>query len=73
MFPGLADRLKRNLRESLPYDYCRAAVVASPDRADASWIGGSILASISWFPEMCISGEEYAEYGASVVRWKCLH
>ncbi|KAJ3037017.1 Actin-1 [Rhizophlyctis rosea] len=38
-----------------------------PFGTDAAWIGGSILASLSTFPPMCIRKREYEENGASIV------
>ena len=37
----------------------------------APWIGGSMLAQLSTFPEMCINTEEYEEYGPAIVHRKC--
>ena len=42
------------------------------DRLNAAWIGGSIMASLSTFPELCISRSEYDEYGPSLVHSKCM-
>uniref|UniRef100_A0A8C6V4W9 Actin n=1 Tax=Neogobius melanostomus TaxID=47308 RepID=A0A8C6V4W9_9GOBI len=44
---------------------------APTDRKYAAWIGGSVLASLSTFPQMCISGQEYTDYGSSIVHQKC--
>ena len=41
------------------------------ERAIASWLGGSILASLGTFHEMWISKEEYEEWGCSIVNRKC--
>ena len=42
------------------------------DRLNAAWIGGSIMASLSTFPELCMSRSEYDECGPSLVHSKCL-
>lgn len=42
-------------------------MTASPDRIHSAWIGGSILGSLSTFEKMCISKEEYLEYGHEVI------
>ena len=48
--------------------------VTSPnisERAICSWLGGSILGSLSTFQDMWISKKDYEEYGAAVVNRKC--
>ena len=72
MFPGLEQRLKRELE-----CYRRSPegiivnVTAPTERAFSTWIGGSMLASLSTFQEMWIAKEEYDERGASIVHRKC--
>jgi actin-related protein len=47
-------------------------VVAPPERKYSAWIGGSILASLSTFPDIWISKAEYDESGPAIVHRKCL-
>ncbi|WP_347452173.1 hypothetical protein [Acinetobacter baumannii] len=47
-------------------------IVAPPERKYSVWIGGSILASLPTFQQMCISKQEYDESGPSIVHRKCL-
>eukprot|EP01083_Nonionella_stella_P314194 1130931_1 len=47
------------------------SVIAPPERKYSSWIGGSILTSLSTFEEMWITGAEYDEFGPSIVNKKC--
>ncbi|KAM9995487.1 hypothetical protein ACTFIY_001672 [Dictyostelium cf. discoideum] len=65
MFPGIADRLANELAELEPTK--RIEVLALPERKYSSWIGGSVLALLPTFSEMCITKEEYEEYGPSTV------
>ena len=46
-------------------------LIAPLERRDSTWIGGSILASLSTFQQMWITSEEYYEYGPSIVHRKC--
>lgn len=46
-------------------------VIATPERKYSTWIGGSILASLSNFKEMWISKDEYDEFGPGIVHRKC--
>ena len=70
MFPGIADRMHRELATMVPRNV-RIRVVAYPERLTHIWIGGSILASLSTFQLMWISKQEYEEYGPTIVHQKC--
>ena len=69
MFPGIADRMSKELTALAPTMNIR--IIAPPVRKHSAWIGGSILASLSPFQKMCISMEEYHEVGPSIVHRKC--
>jgi actin-related protein len=71
MFPGIADRLQKELTALAPSS-ARIKVICPPERKYSTWIGGSILASLSTFQQMWISKEEYDESGPSIVHRKCL-
>nr|XP_022336668.1 actin-3-like isoform X1 [Crassostrea virginica] len=62
LFPGFAERLERELRALVP-EHTRVRIVAPPERKFLSWIGGSILASLSTFQYQWITQEMYQEYG----------
>ena len=70
MFPGFADRLQKELTILAP-PTVKVNVINPPDREHSVWIGGSILASLSTFQQMCISKREYKEFGPSIVHRKC--
>ena len=69
MFPGLKERVTKEVT-SLVNTGMKVKVTAPPDRNMSSWIGGSILASLSDFYKVCISKDEYDEYGPSFVHRK---
>src|SRR5690606_13187486 len=48
MFPGLADRIQRELTERAQ-STLKARVIAHEERKNLAWIGGSILASLPTF------------------------
>lgn len=61
---GLETRLKWELKtSSFSHDLVTAGFVLNLDsqRIHAAWTGGSILSSLSTFPELAISKEQYAE------------
>jgi len=70
MFPGIAERLHKELTALAP-PTIRVKVVAPPERKYSVWIGGSILSSLSTFQQMRISKEEYDESGPGIVHRKC--
>ncbi|KAJ3200061.1 actin [Entophlyctis luteolus] len=70
MYPGIADRLQRELSALAPTDM-KIKIIAPPERKYSVWIGGSILASLSTFQSMWISKQEYDESGPNIVHRKC--
>jgi actin-related protein len=70
MFPGIAERLTKELTALAPASTA-IKVVAPPERRFSPWIGGSILTSLSTFQQMWISKAEYDESGPSIVHRKC--
>lgn len=70
MFPGIADRIRKEITALLPSDM-PINIIASPERKYSVWNGGSNLASISTFEQMCVSQQEYAESGPSIIHRKC--
>ncbi|XP_072042461.1 actin, cytoplasmic 1-like [Amphiura filiformis] len=70
MFPGFADRMhKEMVAQSQTYN--RIKVIAMAERNYTTWIGGSILGSLSTFQSHCISKQEYDENGPGIVHKKC--
>ncbi|KAL0412709.1 UNVERIFIED_CONTAM: actin [Sesamum radiatum] len=70
MFPGIADRMGKELNALAPTSM-KIKVVAPPERKYSVWIGGSILASLSTFQQMWITKSEYEESGPAIVHRKC--
>lgn len=70
MIPGFVKRIHKELTVLAP-SAVRLQVIAPPDREASAWIGGSILSSMPWFEQMCISSEEFEEMGPSIVHQKC--
>ncbi len=70
MFAGIAERMTKELTALAPQSM-KIKVVAPPERKYSTWIGGSILSSLSTFQSMWITKEEYDESGPSIVHRKC--
>ncbi|OSX60733.1 hypothetical protein POSPLADRAFT_1040700 [Postia placenta MAD-698-R-SB12] len=70
MFPGIADRMQKELTALAPSSM-KVKIVAPPERKYSVWIGGSILASLSTFQNLWCSKQEYDESGPGIVHRKC--
>jgi len=70
MFDGFAERFEKEITALAP-PTMKIRVVAPPERMYSTWIGGSILASLSTFQTQWISNEEYDESGPAIVHRKC--
>ena len=72
LMDGFAERLKVEMEQIFKSKYKsishRVKIVAPPERKYSTWIGGSIVASLSTFQESWITAQEYDEEGARVVR-----
>ena len=66
--PGMSERLSKELTILTSSNI---TIVRQPERKHLSWEGGSILASLSAFEEMCISKNEYEEDGPAILHMKC--
>ena len=68
MFPGVSDRM---LKEIVALAPAAMKVRVSTSSKYSTWVGGSILASLSTFQNMLITKQEYDESGPSIVHHKC--
>ncbi|KAG2387837.1 hypothetical protein C9374_001431 [Naegleria lovaniensis] len=69
LLPGFAERIKEEIRESAPSAFS-IHVSAYPERKLLSWIGGSVLASMSVFNDKSVSKSEFEEEGPRVTQRK---
>ncbi|XP_037355609.1 actin-related protein T2 [Talpa occidentalis] len=70
LFPGLDDRLLREL-ELLAAKGTPIKITAPPDRWFSTWIGASIVTSLSSFKQMWVTSADFKEFGTSVVQRRC--
>ncbi|KAI7869303.1 putative alpha skeletal actin [Spinellus fusiger] len=70
MYSGIADRVKKEV-SALAINTNRVTVIAPSERKYTTWIGGSILASLSTFQQMWITKKEYDEYGPTIALRGC--
>lgn len=65
-FPGLKERLYKELTEMMP-EKTRIRIIAPPERRLSTWIGGAILASYKTYPNLWLSRKEYMEQGPTAI------
>jgi actin-related protein len=70
MFPGIGERLTKEVKALIPQNM-EVKVNASPHRRYMVWMGASIVAQLSSFPQLLIMKSEYDEHGPSIVHKKC--
>jgi len=80
MFPNMPERLEAELQGLVP-EATEVKVIAPPERMISTWIGGSILASLSTFSRMWINRTSdpdahpgvvsYEEIGSRIVHLMC--
>ncbi|XP_067378382.1 actin, cytoplasmic 2-like isoform X1 [Channa argus] len=70
MFPDIAERMQKEITALAPTSM-KIKIIASPNRKLSVWLGGSMLASLPTFKQMCISKKEYDESGPNIVHHKC--
>jgi len=70
MFPGITDRMQRELTNLSP-STMKTKIIAPPNRKYSTYIGGSVVASLTTAQQMFIYKSDYDEEGAIIVHRKC--
>ena len=71
MFPGLKERLHKEITELVP-ETIEIKIIAPPERRYSVWIGGSILSSLKTFTKLWVTKKEYQESGPTAV-FRCIY
>ncbi|XP_060198566.1 actin-66-like [Lycium barbarum] len=72
MFPVIAERMSKEITALAPSN-TKIEVVAPPERKHNTWIGESIIASLSTFQKVNVDSKaKYDEYGLAVVHRMCI-
>ena len=69
MFHGLPERMEKEII-ALATPSMKVRVIATPERKNAVWLGGSVFGSLDAFPQMMIDYSEYLEEGVQIVHRK---
>lgn len=70
LFRGLDGRLLRELEQAASKG-TTIKITAPPDRCFSTWIGASIITSLSSFKQMWVTSADFKEFGTSVVQRRC--
>ncbi|KAM5267382.1 actin-related protein T2 [Hipposideros larvatus] len=70
LFHGLDNRLLKDL-EQLASKGTPIKITAPPDRWFSTWIGASVVTSLSSFKQMWVTSADFKEFGTSVVQRRC--
>ena len=71
MYPSIADRMQKKIAALAP-PTMKINISTHPGRQYLAWIGGSVMGSLSTFPEMCTSKQDYGDPGPTVIHHRCL-
>jgi len=75
LIPGMERRMKNELQSLISGAKLHISTAKSSSSvvtAHSAWIGGSILATLPTFSELCVNKQDYDEYGPSVAHKICL-
>jgi len=72
MFKGFGARLLSEVIALAPPQEIKVRMQAPPERKFSTWMGGSVLASLSSFKNLWVTMEEYEEKGAAIIHRKML-
>lgn len=73
MFPGISDRLARDIHILNPQAPLNISAPKCPnERLYSVWIGGAVLSTLTNFNHMWITKNEYDEVGSNIVLMKSL-
>lgn len=70
LFDGMGERLWWQMFNLAP-TALKVKIFAPPERKYSSWLGASILSSLSTFQTMWITKAEYDESGPNIIHRKC--
>ncbi|KAG9486032.1 hypothetical protein GDO78_008888 [Eleutherodactylus coqui] len=70
LFTGTGLRLAKELTKMAPAD-CQVKVTAPHEPMLATWMGGSIVSSLSAFQKMWVTKSDFQEIGPNIVHRKC--
>jgi len=69
LFPGFGERLLSEVKKLAPPDV-KIKILAPSGRQLAPWLGGSILASLGSFANICVSHDEWKNDGPNILHRK---
>lgn len=71
MFQGLPKRFEKEIQAVATTPSPNVQILATPERKNSVWLGGSVFGSLDQFPSMMITRSEFKEEGSMIVHHKC--
>jgi len=71
MLRGFGKRMQKEIADLAP-PTMRIRVLYPDDRQHSVFIGGSMLADLDNFPQMCVTKLEYSDHGPKIIHSKCI-
>jgi len=69
MFNGFAERFKKEINDLVPESMKKEVkVIVSNERKFSTWIGGSVLSTLSSFKSKWITKKNYEENGSKIIK-----
>lgn len=70
MFKGLSKRMEKEIQAVSTTPSPNVQIIATPERKNSVWLGGSVFGSLEQFSQMIITKGEFKEEGAIIVHYK---
>lgn len=70
LFPGLDERIFKGLEHQVPKGV-PIKIIAPTDRWFSTWIGASVITSLTSFKPMWITAADYKDFGPNIVQRRC--
>ncbi|XP_069468266.1 actin-related protein T2-like [Ambystoma mexicanum] len=70
LFPGLDERILKEIQQLAPSGI-PVRIIAPSDRKVSTWVGASIITSLTSFKQMWVTSSDYKEFGSGVVHRRC--
>lgn len=68
-FLGFSERMQKEV-SGMSDSAIKVKVISPQEKIFSAWIGGTLVATQSTFPQFCVSKREYEEFGSKIIREK---
>lgn len=68
-FLGFSERIQKEV-SGMSESAMKVKVISPQEKIFSAWIGGTLVATQSTFPEICVTKREFEEFGSKIIREK---